>query len=383
MRVGLNGWFLSQPEVGSGQYIRHLAAGLARYSPADLSYQTFCPVGGDVTVPLRRGPLAKVWYEQVDLPRTARPRVDILHYPYFASPLLKPCPTIVTIHDLIPLLFPEYSANRMVKLYNALIVRAARRADAIIAVSEHTKRDIVAHLGIPAERVSVIYEAPDEAFKPQDAATIAAIKQRYGLDRYIFYIGGLNRHKNIATLLAAFAHVRTQAPGIRLAIAGKAHARNPSVFPDPRPVCDSLGLTWAQGAGGHPAEVRFLGYVAEEEKPALYSAAAAFVYPSLYEGFGFCPLEAMASGAPVISSRAASLAEIVGDGGIQVEPMDVQGIVTAVLAVLSDDNLANDLRARGYRQAARFSWARATQKTIEVYQSSRLSRTTASRHEQF
>lgn len=368
MRIGLNGWFLDQPQVGSGQYMRRLWQELAAQS--GLACTRFQPRGGDVSVPLQPwgDALAKVWYEQVSLPRAARGRVDVLHYPYFASPLLKTCPAVVTIHDLIPLLFPEYSANRQVKLYNALITAAARRADAVIAVSEHTKRDIMARLHIPAERIHVTYEAPDEQFKPQDERAKAEIKARYGIDHYLYYIGGLNRHKNVQTLLAAFAQARQRLPGpYQLVIAGKAHSVNPAVYPDLRPIASGLGLTWAEGSGPRDADVRFLGFVAEEDKPALYGAAGLFVYPSLYEGFGFCPLEAMASGAPVLSSRAASLSEIVGDGGILIAPDDIKAMADAIVGILSNSELAAGLRARGLRQAARFSWARTAAQTVAVY----------------
>jgi glycosyltransferase involved in cell wall biosynthesis len=367
MRIGLNGWFYDQPLVGSGQYVRNLWQALV--TDSDLACTRFQPQGGDVSVPLRMGGApGKVWYEQVSLPRAARARVDVLHYPYFASPLLKSCPTVVTIHDLIPILFPEYSANRRVKLYNALISAAARRADALIAVSEHTKRDIIAHLRIPAERIHVTYEAPAAMFQPQDAQAVAAIKQRYGFDHYLYYIGGLNRHKNVQTLLAAFAQARPKLDKpLQLVIAGKGHSANSAVFPDLKPIAAGLGLTWAEGCAPNSADVRFLGFVAEEDKPALYGAADLFVYPSLYEGFGFCPLEAMAAGAPVISSGAASLAEIVGDGGLLIDPHDSKAMADAIVGVLSNPALAAALRARGLRQAARFSWAATAAQTAAVY----------------
>jgi glycosyltransferase involved in cell wall biosynthesis len=388
MRIGLNGWFVDQPQVGSGQYIRHLRSALAAHSDltsltfvppssqpwgeagaAPSSPQTWAASGDSLTIPLRPwGSLAKVWFEQVDAPRAARRRVDVLHYPYFASPLIKTVPTVVTIHDLITFLFPEYTTSPFARLYNLLIGRAARRADAIIAVSEHTRQDIIRHLHIPAGRITVIYEAPDEAFRPQAKPAIEAIKRRYGLDHYIFYIGGLNRHKNVAALLRSFALLRQRLAAPRqLVIAGKAHSGNPVVFPDLRRAATDLGLSWSEGGTASQAAVRFLGFVAEEDKPALYSGADLFVYPSLYEGFGFCPLEAMASGAPVVSSRAASLAEIVGDSGLLVEPNDVRALVEAMQAVLGNQSLAVDLRARGLRQAARFSWARAAAQTIAVY----------------
>lgn len=368
-RVAMNGWFYDQPQVGSGQYVRNLWRELS--ARGDLACTLVQPQGGDVNVPIRRwGSLAKVWWETVDVPRAVAPSVDVLHYPYFAAPLRSRCPVVVTIHDLIPLLFPEYSANPQVKLYNALIVAAARRAAAIIAVSEHTRSDIIQHLHIPDERVHVTYEAVTAAFRPQPAAAVAAVTQRYGLDRYIFYIGGLNRHKNVVALLAAYARARSRLPQpCPLVIAGKAHSDNPAVFPDLGAAASALSLTWSDGPAATGADVRFLGFVAEEEKPALYSGAAAFVYPSLYEGFGFCPLEAMACGAPVICSRAASLPEICGDGALLVDPHDEEGIASAIVSVLGDASLAAGLRQRGLAQAARFSWTDTAARTAAIYQS--------------
>jgi glycosyltransferase involved in cell wall biosynthesis len=367
LQVGLNGWFFEQAHVGSGQYVRSLDHALRRRD--DLACLLIQPQGGDLPAPLHRwGPLSKVWWEQATVPRAARGQVDVLHYPYFASPLFTTLPTVVTIHDLIPLLFPEYSINPGVKLYNALIVAAARRADAVIAVSEHTRRDIVTHLHIPAQRIHVTYEAAGEEFRPQAEQSVAAIRQRYGLGRYIYYIGGLNRHKNVQALLAAYKQARQNLPEPpQLVIAGQAHSGNKAVFPDLRAACAALGLSWADGSQRNAADVRFLGFVAEEDKPALYAAADLFVYPSLYEGFGFCPLEAMASGAPVISSRTASLPEIVGDGGVLVDPSDIGALAEAIVGVLTNPALAGDLRRRGLRQAARFDWATMAEQTAVVY----------------
>jgi len=290
--------------------------------------------------------------------------VQVVHYPYFAAPLLKPCRVVVTIHDLITLLLPEYRRSLAVRLYNRLIVWAARRAEAIIADSQHSKADIVRHLGIPAGRVHVVYLAAEARFHPlDDAAALADVRQRYGLgEQFVFYIGGLNRHKNVEALLAAFAAIRDRLPGVQLAIAGVPHSTDPAVFPDLGQVARNLGLPVADQAAVH-----FLGFVPEEDKPLLYNAAALFVFPSRYEGFGLPPLEAMACGTPVIAARAASLPEVVGDGGLLVAPDDVAGLAQAMLAVLGDPARQAELRARGLAQAARFSWAKTAQETLAIY----------------
>jgi glycosyltransferase involved in cell wall biosynthesis len=434
VKIGINGLFLDRPHTGSGQYTRHLLAALAKLN-GEHEYRIFTPspvfdrggpgwgspspAGGggdgvshatdsypeDATNRHRRFELQacdnpswlgwglplgengrKLWFEQVGLQRACRrAQVQLVHYPYFAAPLLKPCRVVVTIHDLITLLLPEYRRSLAVRLYNRLIVRAARHAEAIIADSQHTKDDIVRHLGIPAERVHVVYLAAEARFHPlDDADALAAVRQRYGLgERFVFYIGGLNRHKNVEALLAAFAAIRDRLPGIQLAIAGVPHSADPAIFPDlgqvarelGLPVVDLTGLQRPVRSTQRPATstaVRFLGFVPEEDKALLYNAATLFVFPSRYEGFGLPPLEAMACGTPVIAARAASLPEVVGDGGLLIAPDDVAGLAQAMLAVLSDPARQAELRARGLAQAARFSWAQTARETLAVYDTTNL-----------
>jgi len=381
-RIAINGLFLDKPHTGSGQYTRHLLAALGKLD-GEHEYRTFAPSpagGGGLGwgSPLGEN-VRKLWFEQVGLPRACRQaQVQVVHYPYFAAPLLKPCRVVVTIHDLITLLLPEYRHSLAVRLYNRLIVTAARRASAIIADSQHSQADIVRHLGIPAERVHVVYLAAEARFHPlDDADALADVRQRYGLgEQFVFYIGGLNRHKNVAALLAAFAVIQDRLPGVQLAIAGVPHSADPAVFPDLGQVAQELGLP-VSGLTGlqrpvRPAVVRFLDFVPEEDKPLLYNAAALFVFPSRYEGFGLPPLEAMACGTPVIAARAASLPEVVGDGGLLVAPDDVAGLAQAMLAVLGDPARQAELRARGLAQAARFSWAKTAQETLAVYEATNL-----------
>ena len=395
MRIGINGLFLDKPHTGSGQYTLNLLAALAKLD-GEHEYCIFAPPGAggsgnqeirksglirkpdslitDSLIPDSLSNVRKLWFEQVGLPQACRQaQVQVVHYPYFAAPLLKPCRVVVTIHDLITLLLPEYRRSLAVRLYNRLIVRAARRAEAIIADSQHTKADIVRHLDIPAERVHVVYLAAEARFHPLDTTdALADVRQRYGLgERFIFYIGGLNRHKNVEALLAAFAAIQDRLPGVQLAIAGVPHSADPAVFPDLGQAAQELGLPVSDLTGlwrpVRSAVVRFLGFVPEEDKPLLYNAAALFVFPSRYEGFGLPPLEAMACGTPVIAARAASLPEVVGDCGLLIAPDDVAGLAQAMLAVLGDPVRQAELRARGLAQAARFSWAQTAQETLAVY----------------
>lgn len=376
MRIGINTAFLSQPLTGSGQYTAQLLRALAEVDDAN-EYQLFsyAPAASSLSLPPRfshprllGSPAAgsgenaqKAWYEQVALPWAAQGhRLDLLHYPYFAGPLRCPVPVVMTVHDLVPLLFREYRSSLLAGLYTALVAAAARRAKTLIADSQCTKRDIVEHLRVPAERVQVIYLAADERFRPvADAGALAAIRRQYGLaDRFLLYLGGLDRRKGVDLLLRALASLKAQGVrGLQLAIGGELRPPSP-LFPDLPRLAQGLGLK---------DEVVFLGLVPEEDKLLLYNAAAALVYPSLYEGFGLPPLEAMACGVPVVCSSAASLPEVVGDAALLVKPGCEEGLAAALERLWGDPSLQEELRERGLARARHFSWRRTAEQTLGVY----------------
>ncbi|MGQ9491254.1 MAG: glycosyltransferase family 4 protein [Anaerolineae bacterium] len=248
--------------------------------------------------------LAKLWFEQIAFPLACRRlRGDVAFVPYWGSPWWSPCPVVVTIHDLIPLLLPRYQGGLLQRAYTWLVSWTARRAAAVLTDSEASKRDIVAHLGIPGERVHAIHLAADPRYRPvTDPATLAAVRAKYNLPAgpFVLYLGGFDARKNVVRTIEAYARlvargqrsegrgqgagVRGQSSEVRLVIAGKLPEADSAFAPDPRPVVERLGLT---------GRVHFTGWVDEADKPALYSLAAATVFISEYEGFGLPVLEAM------------------------------------------------------------------------------------------
>ncbi len=217
-------------------------------------------------------------------------------------------------------------------------------------------------LNCPAERIRVIYEAAGEEYQPvTDPEILAQTRARYGLnERYIFYLGGLDQRKNVPQLVRAFSHVHRLLgdPDLQLLIAGNPDRQKGPLFPDPRPVAADLGMT---------GQIIYR-FVEEEDKPALYSGASLFVFPSLYEGFGLDPLEAMSCGAPVVCSNRTSLPEVVGDAALMVDPDDTPQLVEAMRRVLSDEVLQTDLRARSLQRAAQFNWQKTAHETLAVYE---------------
>lgn len=286
----------------------------------------------------------------------ARWRADLLHVNYVAPPLC-PCPTVVTVHDISYEFFPDFFSPRDRWMLGTLVPLSARRAARVIAVSERTRQDLVQRYGIPGERIAVTHEAAPPGFAPvEDAAAIAEACARYGIRRpYVLALGNLQPRKNVARLVEAFALARREGnlPHL-LVVAGKAQWRESEIFA----TAQRLGLEDA---------VRFPGYVADEDLPALYSGADCFAYPSLYEGFGLPPLEAMACGTPVLASHAGALAEVVGDAAWVVDPTDVRDIARGLLTLLTDPETARAYRERGLAHAATFSWRRLAQQTLEVY----------------
>lgn len=308
MHIAVNGWFLGTDTAGSGQYLHHLLRALPA-ADASVRWSLLVPEG--VTAPefagvevVRRSlpplprQLRKVWWEQVTVPRAAKElRADALWTPYWASPLWQSVPTVVTVHDLIPLLLPLYRGAILNRAYTRLVVASARRATSVITVSQASKRDIVTHLGIPAERVHVVWHGvnQEERSTPgeEDKARVAA---KYGLaGRYFLYLGGFDSRKNVVGIVQGYA--RYLALGgdatVRLVIAGKLPTVETSFAPNPRAKAKALGIE---------QHVDFIGFVDEADKAALYAGSAAFVFPSLYEGFGMMALEAQQFGSPVITS---------------------------------------------------------------------------------
>jgi len=378
VRIAVNGLFWSQPRTGSGQYLRHLLRALTEFE-AQHQYRLVLAAHNSQFATRNSHTLrtpfdhvsenwTKLWFEQVSFPRACRRLgADLAHVPYFGSPLAPSVPTVVTVHDLIPMLLPAYRGSFLVRAYTRLVATAAQRAAAIITDSECSKRDSVRVLGIPAARVHAIPLAAEPRFRPvEDTSIREAVRRRYNLpDEFILYLGGFDQRKNIATLIQAFAQFATRNSQFttRLVLAGELPRHDTTFTPDPRRLAHAAGMA---------DRVVCIGDVSEEDKPALYSLATLFVYPSLYEGFGLPVLEAMACGTPVVTSKAASLPEIVGDAGLMVAPTDGEALAEAMAQLWRDADLRRDLARRGLERARGFTWQKTAQATLAVYEKIKL-----------
>ncbi|HET8912835.1 MAG TPA: glycosyltransferase family 1 protein [Ktedonobacteraceae bacterium] len=378
MKIGINTLFFKYPASGTGQYLVQLLNQLAEIDTKN-KYVLF----GDSPKPELEGPLTrfpyverpvpilkgrkenieKLVWEQFTGPAAAQNAdVDLFHIPYFAPPLFMRSPTIVTIHDVIPLRLPAYQESAKVRAYLKVVSRAARQARLIITISQHAKQDIIETLKIKPDRIRVIYQAAGEEYHPiTDMELRARTRAKYGVgERYIFYLGGLDQRKNVPQLVRAFAELyrRLGDPGLQLLIAGNPDKQKGPLFPDPRPVAADLGMT---------GQIVYR-FIDEEDKPTLYSDASAFAFPSLYEGFGLTPLEAMACGAPVICSNRTSLPEVAGDAAISLDPMDTAAWVDAMYNVLTKPELEADLRTRSLERAKWFHWRKTAKETLAAYE---------------
>lgn len=378
LEVALNGLLLDYPYSGTAVYTRNLIRYLPEVAPG-LAFRLFVRNAAayypgistdQLSTPFRavnrgRGVGAqvdKLVWEEVALPAAAAARGDrLLHSLYFAAPAVTTCPLVVTIHDVIPLVLPGYHRSRQSAVYSRLMALAVRRAAAIITVSEHSMRDIERVLGVPADRIHLTYEAVDERFGPMGVAgEREELQSRYPLpERFVLYTGGAERRKGIETLVRAWekAAPRMRERGIKLVIVADFPPPD-RLYPDIPRLASDLGLQ---------SDITFIPAVEEADKPALYRGAMAFAFPSTYEGFGFTPLEALASGVPVLASDATSIPEVVGDAALLLPPTDV-GAWTEALEHLADSASERDrLSHRGVERAARFSWRRTAEETAAVY----------------
>ena len=380
MRLAVNAWFWDSPTTGSGQYTRRLVEHLVALEPG-LEVLLVAPRGWGFQVSSFKSqvarppqpetwnlkpetsPLFKVWFEQIAFPRACRCLdVTLAHVPYWAPPLFPSVPTAVTIHDLIPLLLPQYRGGPFVRLYTALVRTAARSARLMLTDSQASRQDIVTRMGLPAERVRVVYLAADERYTPDPTPEDEAVHARYGLpERYVLYLGGFDVRKNVAAVLGAY---RWAGPVIGkdcpLVIAGRLPQEDTPFAPDPRRLARELAVD--------EQYVRFTGFVDEADKPALYRGAVAFIFPSRYEGFGLPPLEALACGTPVVGSHASSLPEVIGAAGVLLSPDDAEGMADALTRLATDADFRAELSRRALAQAAGFSWERAARETVAAYQ---------------
>jgi glycosyltransferase involved in cell wall biosynthesis len=295
----------------------------------------------------------------------SRLRPDLVHIPLNRVPLLMIRPYVVTIHDLANLFFEEEQTSPLrMQLRRFRFRRGLVRASRVIAVSDATRRDVETWMGVPPSRIRRVYNAPDPGFLTTNASAEERqrIMERYQVNYpFLLYAGNIRPHKNVTRLVEAFAVLREQLSDhpvyreLRLVIIGDTISQYPAV-------------RQAVIRSKMEQVVRFLGFVPFETLRCFYESAAAFVFPSRYEGFGLPPLEAMACGAPVVASNVSSLPEVVGDAAMLVNPENVFDIARGIRELLLNEPLRQELIHRGRLQAARFSWERTARQVLEIYQ---------------
>ena len=375
MRVVLNGWFLAHhPHTGTGQYLRALLEWLPRVAPQH-EYVVVAPEGKEAArveagpgwqveaVRSGAGNLAKLWFEQSTFPGAAgRLKADVAHVPHWAPPLRSPAPIVVTVHDIIPALLPAYRGSLLVRLYTALVAAATAGAARVLADSEASAKDIQTQLRLPAERVRTIYLAAGPQYTPKgDWRVDDPLREKYGLSEgYVLYLGGFDARKNVRGLLSAWTWAANSiGQSYPLVIGGQLPTPDGDLFEDFPAIAKELDIA---------DTVKFIGPVAEADKPALYRGATAFAYPSRYEGFGLPPLEAMASGVPVVTSTGGSLPEVMGSAGYLIPADDTRTFGAALLTIVVEPSVHDDLRQRGLEQAKKFSWEKTARETAAAYE---------------
>lgn len=290
--------------------------------------------------------------------RLKKGKYDLVFNPSSVSTFLKfSIPNVVIAFDLTPILFPKTHTNKTYFVHKLFLPRTLKNADKIIAISQSTKNDLIKHLNIPKEKIRVIYLATNENYKLLSKEEIDKIRVKYKINHpFILYVGTLEPRKNIVRLIEAFYKARNNG-GInhKLVLTGRKGWKYKNIFNK----IDELNLN---------KDVIFTGYIPDEDLPALYNAADLFVYPSIYEGFGLPPLEAMACGTPVITSNVSSLPEVVGDAGIMVDPYNMDELSNKITEVLSNNKLKEELSQKGLERAKLFSWEKCARETLEVFE---------------
>lgn len=302
-------------------------------------------------------------WRQIILPyKLKRQKVNVLHSPSFFAPWILSCSSVITIHDASYLYYPQGYNPLWLFYFKHSVTLGMKRANKIIAVSKHTKKDILRNFTISAEKIEVIYEGVTQKFASiRNNAVKCRFRKKYKLDdEIILFVSELNFRKNIPTLLNAYylfknKHSEFKTTKYKLVLCGqKGKVFNAKILSQ----TEELNLK---------NDVIFLDHIPDDDLPLLYNVATLFIFPSLYEGFGLPPLEAMACGCPVIASNTSSLPEVIGEAGILVDPLDAQGFANAMNRITTDDSLRKELIKKGIERARLFSWEKAAKETLAVY----------------
>lgn len=351
MKIGIDVQTTLGQKTGFGFVVKNLVEELKNIKGHQ--YILFSPdTHKDFSAPQR------FWWDQVELPRRAAfAGVDILHQPAFSAPIFYPGKIVVTVNDLIAIVYGKDIPFFSRQFFGRWMPFSYRKADHIISISQHTKFDIVRLLKIPEEKITVIYLAAGEEFRPiHSRSSIRNVIMNYQAGQnYLLHVGTLNPRKNLGFLIDIFAAVVKKFPDYKLIITGKYGWYYEGLFEK----VTKLGLE---------KKVIFTGYVRDQDKPALYNGATLFTFPSLYEGFGLPPLEAMACGVPVVASNASSIPEVIGESGVLLAPNDVNGWVKEITILLESKKLRQKLSLAGLKQAKKFSWRQTALETIKVYE---------------
>jgi len=376
MHIGLDGIPLTEPKTGVGHYTFELAVAMARVSP-DSNFEIVYPsnlrqvtITDDArTLPsnleikrIRVGPVGRYWWS-AGLPRYVRRNgIDLFHGTNYDVPPWHQCATVLTIHDLSLLIHPETHEKRRVRRSRRRLPLMARAANAIIVPTESVRSEVCEHLGISPQKVFAIPESARDCFTPMEMKATEHVRERLGIgDNFLLTVGTLEPRKNLLTLVRAVEEIASDQPTLQLVIAGSRGWLSEPLF---------------EAIEKSPAKERIVltEYLNDDDLRALYSSCSAFVYPSIYEGFGLPPLEAMACGAPVIASHIPALEETTGGAAVLFEPNDVNSLASAIVDLLQSSELRSRFSALGRVRAAEFTWEHTARLTLEVYEKAKARR---------
>ena len=364
MKIGIDAReFVAGQMTGIGRYLWHFLQ-YATSSKGPHEYVLFCNQETDVSFDLPKlkkviitENITPIW-DQVLLPlKMAREKIDVFLTPYFKAPFFLPSKMVLIINDLIPLFFPEEHRLFRRLYFRFMCVIAARRAKRIITISENSRDDIVKFFKLSADKIMIVHLGLEERFKPSDIKT-EEIRRKYALpQKFILYVGNLSPHKNVQGLIKSYAALPSNMREKYKLVMGA--SRSDKYFSHIEKVIREMELI---------QDVVFTGFIEHKDLPTVYNMGSLFAFPSFYEGFGLPPLEAMASGSPVVSSSTSSMPEVLGDAALFFNPYHVKEMSSAIRQMLEDENLRNKFRQKGLERAKFFTFEKMANRILDIFE---------------